>query len=214
MLSLITSHADRLRLQTERKLEEYNKPSLNFFVLISFSSAIASLGVLSNNTAVVIGGMMVAPLITPIFGFSLSLIAFKFKKLLRSVISIFLGTILAIAVAYLVGIIINMVNGQIFITEEILLRSKADLISFLIALLSGLVGAFAYAKPKIPETLTGIAIAVSLIPPLAVIGSALAMSEWGIATQSFLLYSFNLAGICFGSILMFIILGFGKVSID
>lgn len=201
----------RLRRQTAKRLHVYTRPSINFFVLISLSAAIVSLGLLLDNASIVIGGMVVAPLITPIFGFSLHLILFHPKGMMRPLQSIFLGTIFAVVTAMIVGYIGLFIEGEsVMIGQEILSRANSNLLFFLVALLSGMAGAYAYAKPEVLSSITGIAISVALVPPLAVTGLGFALGDVSLASESFVLYMFNLAGICFGSIMMFLILGFGK----
>ena len=164
-----------------------------------------------DNTAVIIGAMVVAPLVTPLFVFSLSLLILQGRDLWRSSIAIIFGTLLALFVAAAIGSITSaFASSSIFLTGEIWSRSKPDVLYFLVAFLSGLVGAFAYARPKIKEFVTGIAIAAAIIPPIAVAGIALSINDMFLFRQSMLLYMFNVVGICLGSVLMFIILGFGK----
>lgn len=210
-MSIFTSHTERLRRKTEKKLEEYNRPSINFFVLITLAAALASIGLLLDNPAIIIGAMVVAPLVTPVFGFSLSLIILHIKKAGLSLLSILMGTILAIVMSILIGWLALFIEGKsIIINNEILSRAEPSLLYFLVALFSGIAGAYAYAKPKVVEAVTGIAISVAIIPPLSVIGLGIAMQNWPLTQQSFILYLLNLIGICFGSIIMFLILGFGR----
>lgn len=207
----LTSHTNRLRKKTEKKLDEYSSPSVEFFVLIGLSAALAVAGLALDNTAVVIGAMVVAPLITPIFGFSLGLLVIRVRRITKSLLTTALGSIFAVVSATIVAKIIIALEGTgIVFTNEIVSRTEPNLLFFLVALFSGLAGAYAYAKPKLSERIAGIAIAVALVPPLAVIGIALAQELWSVAYQSMLLYLFNLAGIIFGSIIMFILVGFGK----
>jgi len=206
------SSTDRVRRKAETKLNEYNKPSLNFFVLISLSSAIATLGMALNNTSVIIGAMIVAPLITPVFAFSLGLILFQGKNVLHSLLSILFGTLSGIIVASLIAFLIIFINGDFVITAEILGRTEPDVLYFLVAILSGVAGAFAYGRPKLQESITGIAISVAIIPPLAVTGIGIALQNFHLLQTSFMLYVFNLCGISFGSIITFVALGFGKES--
>lgn len=209
--SFFTSSTTRLRNKTQERLEQYSKPSTDFFVLITIASAIAALGLLLNNAAIIIGAMVVAPLITPIFAFSLALLLARAQRMFLALVSIFFGTLCAIATAALmgyVGITLDPIHASV--TPEILARAEPNILFFLVALLSGIAGAYAYSRPKVSEVIAGIAISVSLIPPLGVTGVAIALQTWSIATQSFLLYIFNLLGIIFGSILLFIIIGFGK----
>lgn len=205
------SPISRIRHATQKRLAEVTPHTKDFYVLISFSSALAVLGLLMNNSAVIIGAMVVAPLVTPLFVFSLSLLLLQGKDLWRSFLSIFFGTLLALFVSAVLGSITSaFASSSIFLTGEILSRSKPDMLYFLVACLSGIVGAYAYARPKIKEFVTGIAIAAAIIPPIAVAGIALSINDMFLFQQSMLLYLFNIAGICFGSIFMFVLLGFGK----
>jgi uncharacterized hydrophobic protein (TIGR00271 family) len=211
LLKRLTSHTLRLREKTERRLETYTRPTKNFFILIALSTAIVVLGLMLNNTAIVIGGMVVAPLITPIFGFSLGLILLKARNLGASLFSIVLGTSLTIVVAALISYLIIVLEGQHFaLTAEIMTRTKPDFLFFLVALFSGMAGAYAYTNEEVAERITGIAISVAIIPPLAVAGIGIAMLNFHLIGQGILLYLFNLAGICFGSVIMFMLMGFGK----
>ncbi|MBT4153321.1 MAG: TIGR00341 family protein [Candidatus Magasanikbacteria bacterium] len=207
----IFSPGARLRRKTKAHLDAYASPSLAFFLLIMLSSAIATLGLIINNSSVVIGAMVVAPLITPIFGFSLSLLIFQLKQMLSTSLMLLSGTLLAIAIAALLGFLLSLLDGQpVSLTPEILAQTKPNLAFFLVALFSGIAGAYAYSKPDKLASVAGIAISVALIPPLAVCGIGIVLSEWQLVSQSLLLYGFNLAGICLGSIIVFLFLGFGK----
>ena len=208
------SHKERIARQAEKQLELYSRPSVDFFVLITISAGLATLGLALNNSAIIIGAMVVAPLVTPIFGFSLYLILLKPKGIIESFFSILAGTILSIILSTIFGFLILLIDGKgILLTSEILIRTKPDLLYFIIALLSGLAGAFAYARPKLSEKIVGIAISAAIIPPLAVMGLSIAIQNWTILTSSSFLFLLNLVGICFGSIIMFLILGFGKEEI-
>ena len=210
-MPFLLSRIERIRNATQQRLHDMTPQTGDFYVLIGLSSALATLGLLMNNIAVVIGAMVVAPLVTPLFAFSLSLLIFQIRDLGRSFLAILMGTILAIGMSALVGWGGFFVAGNWeTLTSEILSRSEPNMFFFLVALFSGMAGSFAYAKPKILESVTGIAISVAIIPPLAVSGIGIALNDMFLFKQSFLLYTFNVIGICLGSILMFIFLGFGK----
>jgi len=201
----------RIRRKTQKHLETYSKPSIDFFVLIACASALISLGLLLDNTAIVIGGMVVAPLITPFFGFSLNFLLLKPWGMLRALLSIFLGTTLAIAIAFVIGqLTILLYNKDSILTSEIMSRTQPDTLYFLVAVISGLVGTFAYGKKELTEKVVGIAISAAIVPPLAVAGLALAIDNINFFSQSTLLFFINMIGIFIGSIIMFLLLGFGK----
>lgn len=211
MLSFLTSRTVKVRRKTEEQLEHYTKPSVDFFVLMIVSSSIATIGLLLDNASIVIGAMMIAPLITPLFGFALSTLLLRPKTMGLSLIAILLGTALGFFTAILASLAISTIAPEYFmITNEILARTSPNMLYLLIAILSGMAGAYAYGRPNLSERVVGIAISVALIPPLTVSGIAIAMQDWNIAGQSFLLYLLNLSGILFGSICIFMFLGFGK----
>tara|TARA_Y100001970_G_C14096411_1_gene782952 strand:- start:318 stop:959 length:642 start_codon:yes stop_codon:yes gene_type:complete len=201
----------RVRKQTEARLAEYKNKKVAFLFLIGVSSAIATLGLVLNNSSIVIGAMVVAPLITPVFGFSLGLIILRIHRIFESLFMLVLGTIVALCVSVLFSRLITLLDSHTLnITSEITARAEPSVLFFIVAILSGLAGAYAYAKPEILASIAGIAIAVAVIPPIAVSGIALVLNEWYLFQSSFLLYSINLLGICFGSLIMFLLLGFGK----
>ena len=207
----IFSSAARIRNKTERQLEQYSRPSVDFFVLITLSAPIIAIGLILNNAAIIIGGMVVAPLISPFFGFSLNIMLFRIKGIMRSLTSIILGSALAIAISTLTGYVaILLYNERFIMISEILSRTKPDFLYFIVALLSGLVGAYAYARPKLSKRVVGIAISAAIVPPLSVIGLGISLLNTELINSSLFLFLVNFVGICLGSIFMFVILGFGK----
>jgi len=204
------SSTERLKKKISTQLENYSKPNKDFFILISFSSAIISLGLILDNAPIIIGAMIIAPLITPFFGLALNLILFK-KEFFNSLVSIFLGSLMAIFTSTIVGFLIIFLNNNIFsTTTEILARTDTSFTYLLVAILIGLIGTYAYAKPNISEKITGIAISATIVPPLSVIGLGLAGQNFFLIKNSFILFSINFLGIFIGSLIMFIILGFAK----
>lgn len=205
------SSANRIRRQTEKRLAHYSRPSVSYFLLIGLAAAIATLGLILDNTGIVIGAMVVAPLITPIFGFSLGLLVFRPKRLAISLYMLFLGTLLAIGVSAVLAWIVSFIEGQnIVLTNEILARTEPHFLYFLVALFSGAAGAYAYSKEEILASIAGIAISVAVIPPLAVTGIGVVLMSATLVSNSLLLFLLNLAGIAFGSIITFVALGFGN----
>lgn len=203
------------RKRAEKKLEKYQEPNMPFFVLMFFSSLIASLGLILDSVAVVIGAMMIAPIITPVFGFSLNFLTLQMKDSLKALGITLLGTAIGVASAWIAGISIEYITGkEISRTAQIISRIEPNLLHLLVAIFSGMVGAYAYSTEDLSERIVGIAISVALIPPLVTVGLGLAMMEPDIWKSSGLLYLANLAGIMFGSIVTFVFLGFGTQAED
>jgi hypothetical protein len=100
----------RGRLSREERREVYRgirdgaTPSIRFYTLIFLSTIIAAYGLLSNSTAVVIGAMLVAPLMGPIFGLALALISGNVPLLKRALFSTLFGVLLTVAVSCVIGL--------------------------------------------------------------------------------------------------------------
>jgi uncharacterized hydrophobic protein (TIGR00271 family) len=211
MISFLSSNTIKIRKKTEEQLALYTKPSIDFFILMILSSIMATIGLLLNSSSIVIGAMMIAPLITPLFGFALSTLLIRPHTMLFSSISIALGTFVGWNTAIITTYSIIRIDPTfIVISDEILTRTHPNILYFLVAIISGIAGAYAYGRPHLSERIIGIAIAVALIPPLSVSGIGIAIQNFHIATQSILLFILNLSGILFGSIIVFVLLGFGK----
>ncbi|MGH2597626.1 MAG: DUF389 domain-containing protein [Actinomycetota bacterium] len=165
-----------------------------FWLLLLLAAVIASAGVVGDSTATVIGAMIVAPLMTPILGVVVAVVLADRTNLLRSVGLVIAGAAAVVAVAWLVGLTVD---------EPILAASNAQvasrvtprLIDLLAALATGAVGSIALARDDISDTLPGVAIAISLVPPLAVVGLTLEAGATDEAVGALLLFVTNVSAI-------------------
>lgn len=198
-------------------LRDGSRHEFSYYLLVVLSSIIATLGLLVDSPAIIIGAMLVAPLMTPIIGLGLSSIVGDDKLLRNSSISLLIGAIVAI----LVSVLITWVNLQLpFISvevlpAEVLARTRPSPIDLGVALAGGSAAAFALAMPNISAALPGVAIATALMPPLSTIGIGLAFQRLEVAGGAFLLFLTNAVTIAFAASLVFFILGFvqsAKVS--
>ncbi len=204
------SLADLLpRLQREEQLAVYRsmreavRPNVNYFVLITLSAVIASLGMLLNSPAVVIGAMLVAPLMSPIVGSAIGITFGDVRTLRDGLAATLQGMLAAIFIAILVTVIVPVAQA----TDEVLARSQPTLIDLIVALASGMAGAYAIARKEVGEALPGVAIAAALLPPLASVGIGIALGDASIAGGALLLFTTNLVAIIFASSLVFLLLG-------
>lgn len=168
-----------------------SQPEQRFYMMVAASTGIATLGLVQNSTAVVIGAMLVAPLMTPIFGIALSLIrgdAVLFGRAVRAEIA---GVVLSVALGLCVGLIIPELEA----TQEMLSRTKPNLLDLLVAVLAGFAGAYALVDKHISPALPGVAIATAIVPPLANAGLCLALGAYYGALGSFLLFFANFVSI-------------------
>jgi uncharacterized hydrophobic protein (TIGR00271 family) len=197
----------RLNVEEQLELREVisasAQPGVNYFVLIVLSSIIATLGLLLDSAAVVIGAMLVAPLMSPILGFSLGMVLGDVRLIRLSVGAIFKGVGLALILAVLLGFASPFKN----LTGEIIGRTQPNLLDLTVALASGMAGAYALARKEVSAALPGVAIAAALMPPLAVAGIGLSLGEPQVAVGAFLLFLANIAAISLAGVLVFILLG-------
>ena len=171
-----------------------SRSSSRFWVLLVLASVIATAGVVADSTATVIGAMIVAPLMTPILGVAVGLVLADHKPLIRSMLLVILGAIAVIAIAYLMGAIEHSADAYAT-NSQVSARISPRLIDLVAALATGLVGAFALVRSDISDPLPGVAIAISLVPPLAVVGLLLGVGRYSDAAQALLLFGTNVAAI-------------------
>jgi uncharacterized hydrophobic protein (TIGR00271 family) len=187
-------------------------PGFDFFLLVVLSCSIATLGLITDSPAVIIGAMLVAPLMSPIIGIGLASITGN-TTLLRSAISALLrGALLAIALATLVTLINNQLpffNMQ-ELPKEVLARTRPTPIDLVIALAGGMAAAYAMTQPNISAALPGVAIATALMPPLCTVGIGIALNRWDVAGGATLLFITNTVTIAFASVLVFFLRGFSS----
>lgn len=183
-------------------------PSLSFFVMLSLSGVISTLGLLAGSTATVIGAMIIAPLMGPIIGMAYALAISNRRLLKRATLTLLTGTIATIvsatAITWLVGL--RTLN------PEIVARTQPTLIDLGVALAAGAAGAFAKSRRHVADSFPGVAIAVALVPPLSVIGIGIALVDLEVLTGAVLLFLTNLTAIIFSGILICLWQRYGSLA--
>jgi uncharacterized hydrophobic protein (TIGR00271 family) len=210
--------SQKRRGEVQARLRDDSSPDFDFFLLVLLSSVIATLGLLINSPATIIGAMLVAPLMSPIIGLGLGSIRGDDKLLRDAVSALFRGAILSIVIASLLTLwniympFIDLRSSTL--PTEVMARTQPSPIDLAIALAGGLAAAFAFAMPNISAALPGVAIATALMPPLCTIGIGLAFSRWDIAGGALLLFITNSVTIAFAAMLVFVALGFSPRSVE
>jgi uncharacterized hydrophobic protein (TIGR00271 family) len=167
-----------------------------FWALLLLAAVIATAGVVTDSTATVIGAMIVAPLMTPILGMVLSSVTADPRNLGLSFLLVATGACAVVAIGWLLGQltpvpVVAATNSQVAGRVD---PTLGDLVA---ALATGAVGSFALVRDDVSDTLPGVAIAISLVPPLAVVGLTLESSAPKQALGALLLFLTN-----FGAILL------------
>lgn len=176
-----------------------------FAALMTMSVLIAVMGLLADSTAVVIGAMLVAPLMSPVLGAAAALVVGEPNQFFRQLVVLTAGTIGAIGLAAATSLVFP--GSMDPIPAEILARTSPNLLDLGIALAAGAAGAYAQIRRAAADALTGVAVAVALVPPLAVVGICLEIREFGLATGAFLLFLANVAGIIMSAAVTFLVCG-------
>ncbi|WP_228024592.1 DUF389 domain-containing protein [cf. Phormidesmis sp. LEGE 11477] len=116
--------------------------------------------------------MIIAPLMLSIRCLAFSALAGDESSFRKAIETIFVGTVLSIAFAWLIGMVVSLPSFG----SEILSRSQPTLIDLGIAVAAGAISGLTKVEPRISSSLAGTAIAVALMPPLYVVGLGLSPS--------------------------------------
>ncbi|WP_346291995.1 DUF389 domain-containing protein [Sphaerothrix gracilis] len=185
--------------------------TLNYGVLIIGSCIIATLGLLSNSAAVIIGAMLIAPLMQPIRAFAFGILEGDGDLIKEAFRSLLVGTAIAILLSWLLG----LASGLAEFGSEVLGRSRPTIFDMGIAIAAGGISGYAKVEPKLSSTLAGTAIAVALMPPVCVVGIGIAqgfaLQDWALSQGAALLYITNLIGITLACMLTFLLTGYASV---
>ncbi len=179
-----------------------------FLTLMVLATLLASIGLYANSTPVIIGAMILAPLMAPIISLSMALTRQDAGLLTASLKTLLTGLCTALGFASVASFIIPME----IITPEIADRLSPSLLDLGVAVISGIAGAYAHARAGVAKSMAGVAIAVALVPPLAVTGIGLGWLNFYVAWGALLLFLTNLAGMVFAASLTFLVLGFAPFT--
>jgi uncharacterized hydrophobic protein (TIGR00271 family) len=187
---------------------------VNFFVLLLLATVIATYGVLSGSTATVIGAMIVAPLMGPIMATAAAVVMGYAWRAGYSLALVAIGVLSVIILSALLSLIVPGVMISFTENGEIVSRIRPGLFALFTALGAGAAGAFIISRAEIADSMGGVAIAISLVPPLCVVGIALSQGEWIAAGGALLLFLTNFFAILFAGGLTFLALGLGRVALE
>jgi len=186
---------------------------INFTVLLLLATVIATYGVILNSDATVIGAMIVAPLMTPIMATTAALVLADSGRAARAGLTVILGVAAVILFAALLTWFIPGAIIGFSTNDQILSRTSPGLDALLVALASGAAGAFCLSRREISNSLPGVAIAISLVPPLCVVGMSFIKGEWADAGGAFLLFMTNCLAILLAGGIVFWVMGLHR-SVD
>jgi uncharacterized hydrophobic protein (TIGR00271 family) len=197
-------------------LIDSSSPGVDYFVLIILSCTIATLGLITDSAAVIIGAMLVAPLMSPLLSLSMASISGRSRLFRRSLTAVVEGSCLAIALSAILAFFSYRLPFGVLaeIPSEVLARTSPSPLDLGIALAGGAAAAYAMAHPRLTAALPGVAIATALMPPLCTAGIGIAFVNSSIIFGSLLLFITNLIAISFAGIITFALLGFRPRNIQ
>lgn len=166
------------------------------------STVVASIGLIEDNVAVVIGAMVIAPLLGPNLALSLATALGDLSLMRRSVQTLSAGILFAVALSAGLG----MLWPSDPMSREIILRTEVSLDAVALALASGAAAALSLTT-GLSSILVGVMVAVALLPPAATMGLMLGIGNIGLALNAGLLLAINIVCVNLASKIVFLVKG-------
>lgn len=178
-----------------------------YLALMVLSTLLAAVGLYLNSAAVVIGAMILAPMMAPIVSLAMGVLRGDAQLQRNAAQKIVYGVIIAL----LASALLSLVFPHEPLTHEMQSRLNPTLLDLAVAVLSGIAAAYVMSYRETLQNLAGVAIAVALVPPLAVAGVGIGRFDLLFFSSAFLLFLTNLVGIVLAATFTFRILGFSPV---
>lgn len=175
----------------------------DFYLMVALAAAIAITGLIMNDGSVVLGAMLVSPLMIPIVGIACGIALGSIDLMRRSSASTFKGMALVLGM----GVVMTFILPSVEPTDQILSRTHPGIYDLLAALAAGAAGAYSLGRRSVAGALPGVAMSLSLEPPLAVAGYGLSTSQFWITGGAFLLFLTNLVAMVLSGVGVFLLLG-------
>jgi uncharacterized hydrophobic protein (TIGR00271 family) len=183
----------------------------DYYFYLIISGLIAALGLINDNLAIVIAAMLVAPALFPILSLGLAVVTASKQATLRAIKAIGVSFAAVVLTSTVVVFMFQyLLNGE-SINQTVVLVSSPNITSFFVAGLSALIASYAWVKQSQSALLPGVAIAVSLVPPLANIGVGAVLLSADVFTGSLISFIVNLITITLVSALVFSVFGFSQM---
>ncbi|MBU0459025.1 TIGR00341 family protein [Patescibacteria group bacterium] len=176
-----------------------------YYLMLMLATLIVTPGLLLDNVSIIIGGMILAPLIVPILSLSLALVSGNVRGMVRSVGILTLSILLVFTTSLIMTVVLSQTYTEPthFISDQI----RPGIFVF-IAFCSGIAGAFSFVKKNLSQAIAGVAVSVSLLPPICAAGIGMALKKYSLMNNSLILLGANFVGICMAAFIVFWILGF------
>ena len=179
------------------KARNESKLDQDLIILTVVASLLAVFGIKMNNAFIIIGSMLVSPLFDPL----ISTIVYITSKDLVGFRKAFRSLFIAISISFLVSFgfwTFLRIAGQL--KDYVIIKPDPNIFDVLgVAILMGIVGALLWLWHRTSNTSAGVAIAISLVPPIAYFTAGMTTDNYTLALQYIIIFVLNLLGIFIGS---------------
>lgn len=180
----------------------------NMLILI-LAILIASLGLNTNSTAVIIGAMLISPLMGPIIGLGLGIGIQDFELLKKSLRNLAMAALFSVAASTIYFLISPVSEGH----SELLARTQPTIYDVLIGFFGGGAGIVAIGSRSKGNVIPGVAIATALMPPLCTVGYGLATFQMHYFFGALYLFLINSIYICLATFIGIKMMKFKTVAV-
>lgn len=180
-----------------------------FMIMLTLAGLIAIAGVLTDSTATVIGAMIIAPLGTPILGIGLGIVTGHISLVVRSILWVLIGLAVVVALGLVFSVFVATPQS-LATNSQVLGRTSPSLMDLIAALATGFAGGFAMCRKDLSAVLPGVAIAISLVPPLGVVGVCAGQGLWDDALGALVLFLSNVLALVIAGSIVFTMGGYAR----
>jgi len=190
------------------KIIEGGYPRRELFLVTMLASGIATVGLIYDNVVLIIGSMIVAPLLLPLLSLGVGIAVFDFKIVRSSAQSILIGSVASILFVIPIALLLG---GEFYRADDSYYSTIYPTVeSSFVAIIAGIIAAFAISKEKLNDSMAGVAVAVALMPPLASIGIAISNLDGATMLDTGAQFLLNVALIALASAAVFRYLDFDQ----
>ena len=200
---LFTSESKRRAVQELSKGSAYDA---DFKVLLVGAIMIATGAIFTDNTPVLIASMIIAPLATPILALGMGTVQGDGRMIAKALATLLSSCLMSLIIAAILTLLLGgnkVANVYVVFTGD---RSM----SFMIAVVAGCIGSYGLLSTRVASAMTGVAIAVSLMPPLVATSVNLVLGNIQVGVNAAILFGLNVLGILLASIAVFWWFNIGK----
>jgi uncharacterized hydrophobic protein (TIGR00271 family) len=175
-----------------------------YVTLLALAGLIASFGLYQDSVASIIGAMVVAPLGGAIMALAGALVTGRTRWQGITLLEVLLGSLMVVVIGFLVSLVIP---DPLTLTPALEARTHPGILDLGVALAAGAAGAYVAARRTGSDALPGVAIAVSLVPPLATVGICMELGRMSDALGALTLFLTNFSAIVVVASIVFVIFG-------